>query len=128
MMSPVLDHDEVHANEALEYYNVNCGHHSTSTTSLYSNSEDCQRAFISFLEKEAFYMPERGYLKLVKENCSTDSGRFKAIHWFVEVSIILSETLKKFHSLFHHSIFAYAHYTSMKYESTMIVSFKIFVI
>ncbi|XP_027066341.2 putative cyclin-D7-1 isoform X1 [Coffea arabica] len=84
MMSPVLDHDEVHANEALEYCNVNCGYHSTSTTSLYSNSEDCQRAFISFLEKEAFYMPERGYLKLVKENCSTDSGRFKAIHWFVE--------------------------------------------
>lgn len=84
MLSPTLEHDKVHANEVHEYFNVNASHH--SATSLYSNTEDCEQAFISFLEKEVSYMPERGYVKHVKANSLIDSGRFKAIRWFVKVS------------------------------------------
>ncbi|KAL3536421.1 hypothetical protein ACH5RR_004882 [Cinchona calisaya] len=80
-------------NEVHEYYNVN-GIHNCHTSPLYSNREDIEQAFISFLEKEVSYMPERVCVKHVKENGLMGSGRSKAIRWFVKSQRRLSLSLE----------------------------------
>ncbi|KAL0451126.1 UNVERIFIED_CONTAM: Cyclin-D2-2 [Sesamum latifolium] len=54
------------------------------STCFFSTKQDCEEAFAIFLDKEASYMPEPGYLTLVKTNDLIHDARFKAVNWLIK--------------------------------------------
>lgn len=54
-------------------------------SSFFLTKEDCEEAFGIFLGKEARYLPEPGYLKLVKADDFIRNTRFKAVNWIMKV-------------------------------------------
>ncbi|KAK6140262.1 hypothetical protein DH2020_026060 [Rehmannia glutinosa] len=58
--------------------------HVASNSLFNSTKEDCEEALGIFLGKEARYMPEQGYMDLVKTNDFIHNARFKSINWLIK--------------------------------------------
>ncbi|KAG8376929.1 hypothetical protein BUALT_Bualt09G0115200 [Buddleja alternifolia] len=54
------------------------------SSSLFSTKEDREEVFGIFLDKEASYMPELGYLKLLNSNNFIHNARSKGVYWLIK--------------------------------------------
>ncbi|KAI3473888.1 hypothetical protein Pfo_028069 [Paulownia fortunei] len=71
----------------------NDGCYAKGHVAFFSTKEDCEEAFGILLGKEASYMTEPGYLKLVKTNDLIHNARFKAVNWLVKSQRIMNLSL-----------------------------------